>query len=330
MVTYYGKRVTGLVGIVASIPYTIGYAALANAKGFGVTYARLINAMGDLTEPDVIEVQAAMDYHLKQHTDDNLEFSLNGAKSQSAYPLASFSYMIINTTTHPSVSCCEMMELVGFANYFLFDLRTEVVTKYHLVPLSEAVAEKVKSTILRHVTCRGRNVYELYLSSLIEAVPFLDAWWQVVVIGVSFFTLFCLVALFIFFRFRQKHRLAQEKLWMLDGWEFRMVEDQDADINRSPSEMSQQTENDSQASSQAYSTPTVPMHLKYPYKRAKHDIFGEVTLSSVPLSSPRHWKSTAKLQMADIRQNLVHPNLLRLLGATEVSPVARVCHTSSD
>ncbi len=57
VIEFFAHRVTGMVGIVGSIPYTIGYAAFANIQGFAVRSADLVNHANKRTSPTTAAVQ---------------------------------------------------------------------------------------------------------------------------------------------------------------------------------------------------------------------------------------------------------------------------------
>ncbi len=103
-----------------------------------------------------------MDYHFTQSTGSFL-FRLSNALVAEAYPIASFSYMIVNGSTNMDVSCCQAVELAGFVDEVLEEV--DMIEKYHLIPLSSNLASQIKENLLMSLTCEGKNTYQQFVAT---------------------------------------------------------------------------------------------------------------------------------------------------------------------
>ena len=84
----------GVSGQLKTTPYTLGYVELAYAKQTGLSHARLLNRAGKAVEASVEAVTAAAAGAAANMPDD-LRVSLVNAAGEAAYPLASFSYLLV-------------------------------------------------------------------------------------------------------------------------------------------------------------------------------------------------------------------------------------------
>lgn len=118
VVKYFGKRTIGMIGIVASIPYTIGYMASSASGDMDVPTVALQNFMGYRVGPTTEAVKAAVDFNKLQNP-DALTYTLSNAMDPKAYPMVAFNYFIFNISTTPGITCCQMEELAGFVEWML-------------------------------------------------------------------------------------------------------------------------------------------------------------------------------------------------------------------
>jgi len=89
-----GKGNEGVAGQVKQTPGAIGYVELAYAKQNGLPYASLRNASGDYVAPSIESVTAAAAAAKLPPTTD-YRVSIVNAASPGAYPIASFTYLLV-------------------------------------------------------------------------------------------------------------------------------------------------------------------------------------------------------------------------------------------
>lgn len=118
VVKLFGRRSVGMMGLVASIPYTVGYIASSLTTELDLSYASLQNSMGYRVAPNSEGVRAAVEYSKKQNP-DSLTFTLSNARDPRAYPLVGYNYFVLNVSTTPGISCCQMQELAGLVEWTL-------------------------------------------------------------------------------------------------------------------------------------------------------------------------------------------------------------------
>lgn len=305
-ISLYGNRVTGLIGIVGSIPYTLGYAAWPNTIGTGVTYAKIINDYGTLVEPNIDTVRSSMDYFLKnaiKDVGDGLQYDINGAKSQNGYPFASFSYIIVNRTTHPNISICQMQELVGFVMHLFNPAMSSIISKYGLIPLSSNVTDFIIQTIITQITSQNVTVYKEYLMSLIRpSILSIDASRNLIIIGCTFAAV-AVLAIGSFGTYYRRNKHMNETLWMLNDVTI-MIDDQHQQLTLSSN--SDLNLNSSKASG----------ILKGRRSRNQSDVF----LTEVSAESKRGLNLNKKQRVAlnKFTKEIQHSNLLSFLGVTVV------------
>ena len=79
--------------------------------------------------------------------------------------MVSFTYMIINTSVTPNLTCCQMEELLGFIHYILFEANQSMFETYQLVPVHRFIAHQIVETVLKKIVCDGQLVWEELLNS---------------------------------------------------------------------------------------------------------------------------------------------------------------------
>jgi phosphate transport system substrate-binding protein len=84
----------GVAGQIKTTPGCIGYVELAYAKQTGATYAVLANSAGKFVEPSLDAITAAAAGAVKNMPDD-LRVSITNAEGEAAYPIASFTYILV-------------------------------------------------------------------------------------------------------------------------------------------------------------------------------------------------------------------------------------------
>jgi phosphate transport system substrate-binding protein len=84
----------GVAGQLKTTPGTVGYVELAYAKQTKIPFASIQNAAGKFAEPSIEGISAAAGGVLATMPDD-LRVSIVGAPGDTAYPIASFTYVLV-------------------------------------------------------------------------------------------------------------------------------------------------------------------------------------------------------------------------------------------
>jgi phosphate transport system substrate-binding protein len=89
-----GKGNEGVTGVVKQLEYSIGYVELIYAIQNKLSYANIKNAEGEFVTPTLESVTKAGEVMLSQMP-ESLTMSVIGAKGKGAYPIASYTYLLI-------------------------------------------------------------------------------------------------------------------------------------------------------------------------------------------------------------------------------------------
>ena len=92
-----GKGNEGVTGLVKETPGAIGYVELIYAVQNQIPYGRVRNAAGVFVKGDLAGVTAAAAGYAKTMPED-FRISITNAPGKAAYPIASFTYLLIPTT----------------------------------------------------------------------------------------------------------------------------------------------------------------------------------------------------------------------------------------
>lgn len=230
LIAFYGNTANGLTGIISSIPYTIGYASLANALLSGTLLASIYNREGLLTYPSVNGVQAAIEYYQKEEVDKSRvpksasEFDVILAGGNTSYPIGMLSYVVLNRTTSPGVSCCSMEELVGLIDLLLSPNSSTIISRNNLIPLPMSLAEYVKKNLLPTVLCNHVSAYDNYLNSIAILNDNSLKPWQLALICTSVAIVFLIIIMVLFSKYQNYKRKGYDMVWLLKGSEFKQKE----------------------------------------------------------------------------------------------------------
>jgi len=148
-----GQGGKGNPGVAAAIQNTngaIGYVELAYAKSNSILYAKMINASGKTVEASIPSTVAAIKD--AQFSDKLTAIIVNG-KQPDAWPIAGFTYLIVNKDYK---DCKKAGKLVGFINWALTNkAATDRASKLLYAPLPTEVQPKVMDVIGK-ITCNGQ------------------------------------------------------------------------------------------------------------------------------------------------------------------------------
>lgn len=89
-----GKGNEGVTGVVKQLEYSIGYVELIYALQNKLNYAKIKNAEGEYITPSLESVTKAGEVMLPQMP-ESLTMSIINAKGKGAYPIASYTYLLV-------------------------------------------------------------------------------------------------------------------------------------------------------------------------------------------------------------------------------------------
>jgi phosphate transport system substrate-binding protein len=149
-----GKGNQGVAAAIQNTQGAIGYVELAYAKNNSILYARMINASGKTIEASIPStVAAAKDGQF----DDNLNAIIVNSKQPDAWPIAGFTYLLVNKDYQ---DCKKAQKLV---QWILWDLGSKPASdraaKLLYAPLPDTIQPKVLQTA-KAVTCQGKPVVQ--------------------------------------------------------------------------------------------------------------------------------------------------------------------------
>jgi phosphate transport system substrate-binding protein len=145
-----GKGNEGVTGIVKSTPGAIGYVELAYAKQNKLAMASIENAAGEFIAPSVEATSLAA---LGAELPADFRGSITGAKGKGAYPIASFTYLLVY---RDQVEEKKGEALLGFLWWSMHDGQ-KLAPPLDYAPLPEAVRSRVEA-LLKDLTVKGKKI----------------------------------------------------------------------------------------------------------------------------------------------------------------------------
>jgi phosphate transport system substrate-binding protein len=148
-----GKGNAGVAASVINTPNSIGYVELAYAKSNNLPFASIINQAGKTIVPSNDSVQAAM---AEGQFSDKLTATIVDGKSEGAYPIAGYTYLILHTTS--MTDCVKAQKILEFFKWALTD--PTAVSRASALGYSP-LPDSVRTTVLAkmgEVTCSGQPV----------------------------------------------------------------------------------------------------------------------------------------------------------------------------
>jgi len=135
-----GKGNEGVTGLVKQTPGAIGYVELIYAVQNQIPYGRVRNAAGAFVKADLASVTAAAAGYAKSMPED-FRISITNAPGKAAYPIASFTYLLIPTRIEDA---SKKRVIKDFLAWMLNDGQKEVeALTYSRLP-KEVVAKELK------------------------------------------------------------------------------------------------------------------------------------------------------------------------------------------
>lgn len=147
-----GKGNQGVAAAIQNTDGAIGYLELAYAKNNNIQFARQINAAGKTVEASIPSTVAAIK---GAQFSDKLTSLIVNASDAAAWPIAGFTYLIVNKDYQ---DCKKAEKLVGFINWALTDKgASDRASKLLYAPLPDDVLPSVIKTA-KAITCQGKPV----------------------------------------------------------------------------------------------------------------------------------------------------------------------------
>lgn len=312
-VKYFGQTIQGMVGLVSSIPYAIGYATLPSIAGLNVRQAVLVTGYNYTpTYPTAESIQRTIFYIYNKSDPPSLVLNLSVDDESDSYPLIAINYFAINITMD-HVDCEVAEELTGFLHFFLFGIEPQTFINLKHVPLIPPLARQIQKDIIEKITCKGQNMYNRYMESLVKYST-LDSW-TIIVICLAVVICLCLVCIVAYIRhMKRKHAILQ---WMISPEKCQLI---------SLSMMKDLTVRNGSISGDRMDTRSAVISFDqteriYSKGKLKHVLtFGDldskkVFLNAAPVKAPSTWQKKTKKFITKCK-NLSHKNIASFLGVT--------------
>jgi phosphate transport system substrate-binding protein len=135
-----GKGNEGVTGLVKETPGGVGYVELIYAVQNKLPYGRVQNATGAFVKADLAGVTAAAASYATAMPED-FRISITNASGKAAYPIASFTYLLIPT----KIDDANKKDIIkGFLTWMLSDGQEKVeALSYARLP-KEVIAKELK------------------------------------------------------------------------------------------------------------------------------------------------------------------------------------------
>jgi phosphate transport system substrate-binding protein len=145
-----GKGNEGVTGLVKQTPGAIGYVELAYAKQNGLPMAALRNRSGAFVKPSIESTSAAA---AGVAVPADFRVSVTDAEGKDAYPIASFTYLLVHRDASDAAKGTALVEFLWWA---IHDGQ-RFAAPLDYAPLPAGVVEKVAATI-KSLTVQGKPV----------------------------------------------------------------------------------------------------------------------------------------------------------------------------
>lgn len=161
VVKTYGHTSRGVVGILFSLRYSLGYVSIAEVNRANVTYALLVNQAGNAVGINSSVTKAVIQENCPK-LDGNLTLSLVDSPLPFAYPIIGFSYFLIRT--RGMLNCDSAVELVRYLEWLYTDnLAYKDALQSGMTQLPSCVGELVADLAIKTMLCGldDEHVYSL-------------------------------------------------------------------------------------------------------------------------------------------------------------------------
>jgi phosphate transport system substrate-binding protein len=149
-VGYGGKGNEGVTGLVKGTPGSIGYVELAYARQNQLAMAALANAAGNFVTPSLESTSAAAE---GVEMPDDFRVSITNTKGKNAYPISSFTYLLVYRDQPDAQKGRALTEFLWWAVHD----GQKLAGPLDYAPLPPSVVTKVEHQ-LQGMTVRGKRV----------------------------------------------------------------------------------------------------------------------------------------------------------------------------
>ncbi|HXV88472.1 MAG TPA: phosphate ABC transporter substrate-binding protein PstS [Nitrososphaeraceae archaeon] len=149
----------GVANAIKGTPNTIGYIELSYALTTNTPFAFIENKEGNFVEATLNSTKAAVQRYVTSLPKGDgvwTDVSLVNAPGADSYPIASFSYLLLNKelSTNPNLDQAKAKALVDFISWAITDGQKQAET-LHYVPLPDGVV-KLNQDTLKSLTFNGQ------------------------------------------------------------------------------------------------------------------------------------------------------------------------------
>ena len=141
----------GVAGVIKQTKNSIGYVGSEYAFAQKIPYAKIKNQRGEIVEPNAASISAAASGVIPADT----RCSITNADAKGAYPISTFTWMIIYKEQNYSDRSKEQaLATLDLLKYILSDEAQKITSEVHYAPLP-AKAKELSMTNLKTVTFDG-------------------------------------------------------------------------------------------------------------------------------------------------------------------------------
>ena len=144
----------GVAGVVAQTKNSIGYVGSEYAFAQKIAYAKMVNQRGEVVEPSAQSISAAASGEIPADT----RCSITNSDAAGAYPIATFTWMIIyKEQNYSNRSVEQATATLDMLQYILSDKAQKITSEVHYAPLP-AKAKELGIANMKSVTYNGETI----------------------------------------------------------------------------------------------------------------------------------------------------------------------------
>ena len=144
----------GVAGVVAQTKNSIGYVGSEYAFAQKIAYAKMVNQRGEVVEPSAQSISAAASGEIPADT----RCSITNSDAAGAYPIATFTWMIIyKEQNYSNRSLEQATATLDMLQYILSDEAQKITSEVHYAPLPTK-AKELGIANMKSVTYNGETI----------------------------------------------------------------------------------------------------------------------------------------------------------------------------
>lgn len=144
----------GVAGVIAQTRNSIGYVGSEYAFAQKIAYAKMVNKRGEVVEPTAQSISAAASGEIPADT----RTSITNSDAAGAYPIATFTWMIIyKEQNYSNRSLEQATATLDMLKYILSDDAQKMTSEVHYAPLP-AKAKELGLANMKSVTYNGETI----------------------------------------------------------------------------------------------------------------------------------------------------------------------------